>query len=50
MKKAQFSGFKSEFIGPIVSKFYLGLLNAYQVLYFDRNVNGNKDDKFLDCD
>ena len=31
----------------IVSKFDLGLLNAYKLMYFDRNVNGNKDNKVL---
>ena len=31
----------------IVSKFDLGLLNAYKLMYFDRNVNENKGNKVL---
>ena len=27
----------------MVSKFDLGLLNKYKLMYFDRNINGNKD-------
>ena len=38
---------KSEFTGQIVSKLDLGLLNAYKLMYFDRNFNGNKDSKIL---
>ena len=38
---------KSEFKGQIVFKFDLGLLNAYKLMYFYRNINGNKDDKML---
>ena len=45
---AEFANFHYYFI--LVSKFDLGLLNAYKLMYFDRNINGNKDDKFLDCD
>ena len=30
---------KSEFKGQILSKFDLGLLNAYNPMYFDRNTN-----------
>ena len=33
---------KSEFTGHIVSKFDLGLLNTYKLMYFDKNINGNK--------
>ena len=36
---------KSEFKGQIVSKFDLGLLNAYKPMYFDRNICENKDGK-----
>ena len=36
---------KSEFKGQIVSKFDLGLLNAYNSMYFDRNISENKDGK-----
>ena len=35
------------FSGQIVSKVDLGLLNAYKLTYFNRNVNGGKDDEFL---
>ena len=48
IKKAEFSDFKrlkSEFKGQIVSKFDLGLLNAYNPMYFDRNISENKDGK-----
>ena len=38
---------KSEFEGQIVPKFDLGLLNAYKLMYFNKNVNGDKDDEFL---
>ena len=36
---------KSEFKGQIVSKFDPGLLNAYNTMYFDRNISENKDGK-----
>jgi hypothetical protein len=29
-------------------RFNLGLLNAYKLRYFDRNINGNKDGKILE--
>ena len=48
IKKAEFSDFKrlkSEFKGQIVSKFDLGLLNAYNPMHFDRNISENKDGK-----
>ena len=38
---------KHEFKGQIVSKLDLGLLNAYKLMYFDRNINRNKDEKNL---
>ena len=38
---------KREFKGQIVSRFDLGLLNAYTKMCFDRNINGNRDVKFL---
>ena len=41
LKSEHFSVFK------IVSKFDLGLVNAYKRIYFDRNVNGNKTTAFL---
>ena len=34
----------------IVFKFDLGLLNAYKLMYFDRNNNGNMNGKILDGD
>ena len=36
---------KSEFKGQIVSKFDLGLLNAYKPMYFNRKISENKDGK-----
>jgi hypothetical protein len=41
---------KSEFKGQILSKFDLGLLNAYKLMYFDGNIDGNKDEKSLGGD
>jgi hypothetical protein len=41
---------KSEFRNQMVSKFDLGLLNAYKLMYFDRNIDGNKDEKILEDD
>ena len=40
--------------GQIVSKFDLGLFNAYNPMYFDRNISENKDGKenegsYLSC-
>ena len=34
----------------MVSKFDLGLFDAYKLMYFDRNINGNKDEKILEED
>ena len=34
---------KSEFKGKIVSKFALGLLNAYNPMYFDKNISESKE-------
>ena len=36
---------KSEFKDQIVSKFDLGLLNAYNPMRFDRNISENKEGK-----
>ena len=36
IKKAQFSGFKDSILFD---------LNAYKLMYFDRNINENKDEK-----
>jgi len=33
-----------------MSKIHLSLPNAYKLMCFDRNVNGNRDVKFLECD
>ena len=45
---------RSEFKDQIVSKFDLGLLNAYNPMYFDRNISENKNSKinegsYLSC-
>ena len=32
----------------MVSKFDLGLLDAYKLMYFDRDINGNKDGKHFE--
>ena len=34
----------------MISKIHLGLPNAYKLICFGRNINGNKDVKFLGCD
>ena len=36
---------KKKFKGQIVSKFDLGLFNAYNPIHFDRNISENKDGK-----
>ena len=46
-KKKIFLKDKSEIKSHKVSKFDLGLLNAYKQMYFDKNMNGNKDGKIL---
>ena len=33
--------------GQIMSRIHLGLPNAYKLMSFDRNINGNRDVKFL---
>ena len=33
-----------------MSKIHLSLPNAYKLMCFDRNVNENRDVKFLECD
>ena len=33
-----------------MSRTHLSLPNAYKLMCFDRNINGNKDVKFLECD
>ena len=34
----------------MISSIHLGLPNAYKLMCFDRNINGNRDVKFLECD
>ena len=34
----------------MISRIHLGLPNAYKLMCFDRNINGNRDVKFLGCD
>ena len=36
--------------GQIIFKIHLSLPNAYKLMCFDRNMNGNRDVKFLECD
>ena len=33
-----------------MSTIHLGLPNAYKLMSFDRNINGNRDVKILECD
>ena len=33
-----------------MSRIHLSLTNAYKLMCFDRNINGNRDVKFLECD
>ena len=42
-----FSSVKDEIKGQIAFKFDLDLLNAYKLMYFDGNINRNKDGKIL---
>ena len=41
---------KCWFKGQIISRIDLSLPNAYKLMCFDRNINGNRDDKFFDWD
>ena len=36
--------------GQIISRINLSLPNAYKLMCFDRNINGNRDIKILECD
>ena len=38
---------KCRFKGQIISRIQLSLPNAYKMMCFDRNINGNRDVKFL---
>ena len=41
---------KCWFKGHIISRIHLSLHNAYKLMCFDRNINGNRDDKFFGWD
>jgi len=45
-----FFSLKCWFKGQIISRIHIGLPNAYKLMCFDRNINGNRDVKFLECD
>ena len=45
-----FFRFKCWFKGQIISKIHLSLPNAYKLMCFDRNINGNRDVKFFEWD
>ena len=34
----------------MISRIHLSLPNAYKLMCFDRNIDGNRDVKFLECD
>ena len=41
---------KCWFKGQIISRIHLSLPNAYKLMCFDKNINGNGDDKFFEWD
>ena len=41
---------KCWFKGQIISRIHLSLANAFKLLCFDRNINGNRDVKFIEWD
>ena len=41
---------KCWFKGQTISRIHLRLPNAYKLVCFDRNINGNRDIKILECD
>ena len=45
-----FFSLKCWFKGQMMSRIHLSLPNAYKLMCFDRNINGNRDVKFLECD
>ena len=45
-----FFSLKCWFKGQIISRIHLILPSEYKLICFDRNINGNRDVKFLDCD
>ena len=45
-----FFSLKFWFKGQIISRIHLILPNAYKLMFFDRNINGNRNVKFLECD
>ena len=46
----QFFRLKCRFKGQIIFIIHLSLPNAYKQMCFDRNINGNRDDKSFDWD
>ena len=44
-----FFSLKCWFKGQIISRIHIGLPNAYKLMCFDRNINGNCDVKFWEC-
>ena len=45
-----FFSLKCWFKGQIISRIPLSLPNAYKLMCFDRNINGNRDVEFFKCD
>ena len=45
-----FFRWKCWFKSQIISRIHLSLSNAYKLISFDRNINGNRDVKFFDWD
>ena len=45
-----FFSLKCYFKGQMIPRIHLILPNAYKLMCFDRNINGNRDVKFLECD
>ena len=45
-----FFSLKFLFKGQIISRIHLILPNGYKLMCFDRNINANRDVKFLECD
>ena len=45
-----FFSLKCWFKGQMISRIHLILPNAYKLMCFDRNINGNRNVKFLECD
>ena len=45
-----FFSLKCWFKGQMMSRIHLSLPNVYKLMCFDRNINGTRDVKFLECD